>query len=131
MINFQVKIEAESLNAKLRGDFRARAGKTKRERQKVTLAWLTQPLMFRHSVVASVRTFGVIVKLTRVGPRKLDDDNLAGSLKAVRDAIAAALGVDDRDPKVQWAYSQYPAGRGNYWVEVSITSKPFSEFVDA
>lgn len=130
-MNFQVMIKTESLNVKLRGDFRARAGKTKRERKKVTLAWLTQPLMFRHSVIATVRTFGVIVTLTRVGPRRLDDDNLAGSLKGVRDAIAAALGVDDRDPKVQWVYGQYPAGRGHYWVEVLITGKPFAEFADA
>lgn len=35
--------------------------------------------------------------LTRVAPSDgLDDDNLTGSLKAVRDAVAAWIGVDDK-----------------------------------
>lgn len=39
-----------------------------------------------------------VVTLTRMAPSNgLDDDNLAGSLKAVRDAVAAWLGVDDKD----------------------------------
>lgn len=46
------------------------------------------------------------VILTRIGPNALDGDNLAGACKAVRDAVAAALGVDDRDPRVAWAYEQ-------------------------
>jgi hypothetical protein len=35
------------------------------------------------------------VLITRIGPRPLDDDNLQGSGKAVRDAVAKVLGVDD------------------------------------
>lgn len=47
------------------------------------------------------------VLLTRVGPSNgLDDDNLRGSLKAVRDQVAAWLGVDDRSPLVKWEYGQ-------------------------
>ena len=48
----------------------------------------------------------VVVTLTRVGGRRLDDDNLRGALKYVRDALAEWLGVDDRDPRVAWRYDQ-------------------------
>lgn len=43
-----------------------------------------------------------IVRLVRVSTRELDDDNLAGALKAVRDGVADALKVNDRDPRVVW-----------------------------
>lgn len=43
-----------------------------------------------------------IVRLVRISPRELDGDNLANALKAVRDGVADALGVDDRDPRVTW-----------------------------
>lgn len=44
----------------------------------------------------------VTVQLTRVSPRSIDSDNLSGSLKAVRDAVAEWLGVDDADDRVTW-----------------------------
>ncbi len=46
------------------------------------------------------------IALVRVSPRLLDDDNLRSALKAVRDGIADRLGIDDRDPRVEWAYGQ-------------------------
>ena len=42
-------------------------------------------------------SYPVLVKLTRFGKRKLDDDNLGRSFKAIRDGIADALGIDDGD----------------------------------
>lgn len=47
-----------------------------------------------------------VVKLVRVAPRDLDDDNLRGSMKSIRDGIADRLGIDDRDPSVVWEYDQ-------------------------
>lgn len=47
-----------------------------------------------------------VVTLTRISPRLLDDDNLRPALKAVRDGVADRLGVDDRDPRVEWRYAQ-------------------------
>jgi hypothetical protein len=48
----------------------------------------------------------LVVRLTRISPRALDDDNLRGALKSVRDAVAAWLKVDDASPLVQWEYGQ-------------------------
>lgn len=39
----------------------------------------------------------------------LDDDNLRCSLKAVRDGIADAFGVDDGSPLYEWKYDQKKA----------------------
>lgn len=48
------------------------------------------------------------VLLTRHAPgRGLDSDNLQGSLKATRDAVAAWLGIDDaNEEKAKYEYSQ-------------------------
>lgn len=46
------------------------------------------------------------VVITRVSARGLDTDNLQGSAKHVRDAVAKWLGVDDRDPRVDWPVVQ-------------------------
>lgn len=48
----------------------------------------------------------IMAKLSRVSPRLLDDDNLRGALKHVRDGIADAYGVDDRGPSIKWEYDQ-------------------------
>lgn len=48
----------------------------------------------------------LVVTLTRVAPRRLDDDNLRGALKSVRDAVASWLRVDDATPLVRWEYAQ-------------------------
>lgn len=46
------------------------------------------------------------VTITRIGQRRLDTDNLAGACKHVQDAIAAEIGIDDGDPRINWAYAQ-------------------------
>lgn len=61
-----------------------------------------------------------VVTLTRKGPRKLDTDNLAGGFKAVRDAVAEWLGVDDSpDAPVEWRYEQ---AKGSYGFSINIVS---------
>ncbi|HXN30548.1 MAG TPA: hypothetical protein VN894_01755 [Polyangiaceae bacterium] len=61
-------------------------------------------------------------RLTRLAPRELDTDNLAISFKGVRDQIAAWLGVDDRDPRVSWSYSQEK--NRNYSLRLEIFRLP-------
>jgi len=93
-----------------REHWRKRATRTKRERG---LACVLCSAMDRP------QRWPVVVTITRIGPRKLDGDNLAASAKAVRDGVADALGVDDGDEsKVLWAYAQE---KGPYAVRIEWT----------
>jgi len=93
------------LNA--REHWRSRARRVKAEREIVNGAlWL----------LAKARP-PLNVLLTRVAPSNgLDDDNLCGALKAVRDEFAAWVGVDDRHTHlVRYTYAQR---RGPWGVEI-------------
>ena len=63
---------------------------------------------------------GYRVTLTRIAPRVLDSDNLAISLKAVRDGVADALGVSDADGLCSWSYAQWRGKKREYAVAVDI-----------
>lgn len=56
------------------------------------------------------KRFGVTpctIQLTRGSPSEgLDSDNIRAALKHVRDGVADAMGIDDRDPRVTWTYLQ-------------------------
>jgi hypothetical protein len=75
--------------------------------------------------------------MTRIGVYGLDEDNLSGGLKAIRDGIAKALGVDDRDASmggaIAWKVSQEKfdpslRGRQRYGIRIRIdlTDQPES-----
>ena len=61
-----------------------------------------------------------VVVITRLAPGSLDSDNLQGSAKHVRDAVAKWLGVDDRDPRVTWRVAQERTKPGVYGVRVDV-----------
>jgi hypothetical protein len=108
-LTFTVPIKATfTLNS--REHWSARARKRKAERQHIALAMkaVTVPMFFAP---------GFLVTLTRIGPRKLDSDNVQGALKAIRDEVAAQLGIDDGDPRITWNYEQ---SKGDYAVKVVI-----------
>jgi hypothetical protein len=62
----------------------------------------------------------LVVRITRIAPCALDDDNLAGSQKHVRDGIADWLTINDRDPRVQWVYAQTKSAPKSYAVRIEI-----------
>lgn len=82
----------------------------------------TAALLVRHALRAEPVEGPWLVTMTRVAPsRGLDaHDGLPMSLKAVVDGVADALGIDDADPRVTWAYAQK---RGAYAVIVSIEAR--------
>lgn len=84
--------------------------------QKGTAYLLTKPARF-----APLKKFPATVTLTRVAPRRLDSDNLTSSMKACRDGIALALGIDDGDERVTWNYDQRKGAPGEYAVEIKVT----------
>jgi hypothetical protein len=54
-------------------------------------------------------------------PGTLDrEDNLTAGFKAVRDGIADALALNDRDARLRWHYEQVKHGRGVYGVKVHL-----------
>lgn len=59
------------------------------------------------------------VTLIAVIRRRLDDDNLAGACKPLRDAIAMTLGIDDGSERLTWEYGQ-TLTRGSEGVVVRI-----------
>lgn len=78
--------------------WQARSSRVKKERKTVAWALVGQA---RPPIPCSVR-------LTRVAPSAgVDDDNLSGALKGVRDQVAEWLGIDDRHRnQVRYVYAQ-------------------------
>jgi len=58
------------------------------------------------------------VRLTRIAPKALDDDNLGSAFKRVRDRLCLMLGVDDRSPAVAFALAQEKGPEQRVRVEV-------------
>lgn len=105
MFEFSIPMKAQSV-ANLREHWAAKAKRVGNQRQaamKLCPRWVDGPLL--------------IIELSRVGPRPLDDDNLRSSLKAFRDGIAARLGFDDGSALVRWEYKQ---AKGEYEIRVRI-----------
>jgi len=63
------------------------------------------------------------VTLTRVSPRKMDDDGSIASLKNIRDGVADHLGVDDGSDLIAWKYAQRKGKPKEYAVEIEIESR--------
>lgn len=130
MLSFRIPVRAAtSGNFRMLNPF-ARAAIVKRERRAVAQAFHAaqgQPLP---------PDGRFLVKLVRIGPNELDEeDNLTGSLKAIRDELAKQLGLpNDRQARIRWAYDQRSEGhvtgkdaktgrrfkRGIYAVEVHV-----------
>lgn len=102
--------------------WRIRSARAKAQRNVVTL-------VLRGTVARSMMAVApLVVTITRIAPSSgLDSDNLAGSGKHVRDAIADVLGIDDRDPRVTWNVRQE---RGPWGVRIAIEPAPISSVRD-
>lgn len=88
--------------ANVREHWSARARRAKAHRAAVMVGHLAAGRPLDRIVSAAHR---YVVILTRHG-RRLDSDNLAASMKSVRDGVAGLLGVDDGSPRVAWVYRQ-------------------------
>ena len=99
-----VEVEIEGLKVlsemNLRQHWRKRAARF-REQKMVVWYFLSEALK-----KPPLDAIPCTVTLTRIGPRKLDSDNLAGGFKAIRDEVARWMGINDNHPDVVWAYQQ-------------------------
>jgi len=68
------------------------------------------------------QSIGIRVNLIAVRRRLLDSDNLVASFKHCRDAIAAQLGLDDNDERIEWRCEQHKTkGREGVLVQIEAT----------
>jgi hypothetical protein len=74
------------------------------------------------------------LRLTRLAPGRLDDDNLGSAFKRIRDRMAEIVGVKDNDPRIAFTVAQerrkgtpgvrvevwgpdgFPRGEGGHWL---------------
>lgn len=117
VVAVDLPLRTESRNAN--GHWRTHASKAKEHRSGACMAMGT-PLRragftnIHHVSMGPeypVLVCPLIVRMTRLSRGELDDDNLRGALKAIRDGIADALGINDRDPRVEWRYAQAKASK--------------------
>ena len=96
--------------------------KAKRHAKQKRLVYLLVPSMPLINQKATV-------KLTRLSPRQLDEDNLLMCLKYFRDAIAERLvpglapGRADSDKRITWDYDQQPSKSYGVKVEIMISTQ--------
>lgn len=60
------------------------------------------------------------IRFTRYSFQTLDTDNLAGAFKAIRDALASEIGIDDGSPLVDWQYAQVQINKRDIYFTVEI-----------
>ena len=89
--------------ANLREHWAIRSDRAKRHRTMAKL--LASTMLVRPALPC-------IVTITRLAPRELD--------KNLRDGLADWLGIDDRDPRVEWVVKQEKAGVRTYGVRVEV-----------
>ena len=107
-------LKTHSTNELRKMHHHARARLVKRERNVVGLMCCSLTSWRKHSG-------RIVVKMTRVSAGTLDDDNLRGALKAVRDELAALIGRDDGyGSGVHWEYAQEKGPRGTHLVRVEV-----------
>jgi hypothetical protein len=99
-----------------------RAKQTHSERELVRLIWRSTESRAVRAAVTGAEV--VSVSFVRVGPRLLDSDNLHGALKAVRDQVAAELGVSDAPGTgIEWRYGQMRGKAPGVAVEIVVKAK--------
>lgn len=119
-IRLSLPIRTKSLTNE-RTHWRVKAARAKAERTVTRLCFSVAP---GHGPLEDGEE--AMVTMLRVAPRSLDSDNLPPSMKSIRDELAACLGLDDRDPRIVWAYEQRRAEKGAdpYAVDVLVEVYP-------
>lgn len=123
-IEFTVPVRIESANVMRDRHWSIRKRKT--DEQKSAVFWSYRKATSgrgRHYAMRLLADQHVTVTLTRIGPRKLDSDNLTSGFKSVRDQVADILGVDDGDERVEWICRQERGRPREYAARIRIETK--------
>lgn len=124
LLSVEIPLHIPSVS-NLREHWSTKAKRTKAQRQATKLGLivgsspgLTTPgRLLAGCATAALQRVPLTVTLTRIG-RKLDSDNLASAFKAVRDQVAAELGIDDGSDAVTWEYRQ-EKGKAGIRIEIA------------
>ena len=112
-----IPMQTHSENRYRRQAWQVTAAVTRKQRGYVALALYNHKRQLLQLAEGKVQ-----VILVRVGARRLDADNLQGSLKAVRDGVAAQLSLDDSDCRISWCYEQETTtDRREHGVRITIS----------
>lgn len=125
MLTFTVPLELKT-GPNRRLHWAARAKLVKAERLKVA-RFSDLPWVWREPAAESDR---FLVTLTRVAPRRVDDDNLRGLFKSVRDQVAAQLGIDDGSAQLEWRYRQEKGAPRTHTVRIEVQALPLNPFTE-
>jgi len=119
VVDVPVRVHSE---ANRRDHFRAVAARKKQQRSLVSAE------LWHHALLHPVPRAPYVVQLIRRCPPRSkcrDSDNLRSALKAVRDAVAEHLDIDDNDlrpnSQARWEYAQEESPRHS--VLIRITSQ--------
>ena len=118
MISIDLPIRAIS-EANARDHWRKKAKRVQKQRE--AACYLMRGRFNRLSISLPRLRGSFVVKLTRIGPKELDGDNLQSALKAVRDGVADALRIDDGSDRIHWKYGQEKGKPKEYAVRVDIS----------
>jgi hypothetical protein len=121
IICVKVPVKIESL-ANKREHWTATAKRKKAQRECALLALTVANRGRTFDAPMHQEALPMTITLTRIGPRQLDDDNLAGGFKHVRDGVADWLGIDDGDKRLTWKYEQRKGAPKEYAAEIRIES---------
>jgi hypothetical protein len=116
-----VTVKAKTRGPNSREHYHARAKRVADEQLELSL------LLNAHAMKREHLVGGCVVTMCRVGHR-VDDDNLRGYLKGLRDMTAQFLlggrmGEMDSDPRIEWRYDQRYLGPRAAGVIVSIVPR--------
>jgi len=121
MIRFTIPGVRLVSEANERGRWSKHAGRTQSQRQQAATV-ARSALASLYGKRGTMLDGPLVVTIVRIAPTRLDSDNLVGSAKHIRDGVADALGIDDRDPRVTWHVEQRRGGVRVYGVEVTIAA---------
>jgi hypothetical protein len=117
-MKFEIPIKTIS-EANARGHWSKRAKRARAQRKMAGM--ITSSELVRHLCDNPMDNMTLFrIKLTRIGKGRMDSDNLAGAMKAIRDGIAEAIGIDDGDPRMTWDYAQETGKAYSVLVEISL-----------
>lgn len=136
---FTIPIRVVSGENGSHGHWRKHAAKIAGYRDSTRMCWhvaLREQGQAWDQAAVSANPKAFAVTLTRIAPRRLDDDDLRSALKAIRDEVAVCMGLptkaprqgqvrliaDDSDPGM-WRYRQIKGAPKEYAVLVEIAPR--------